>query len=257
MRVLAAISLIVFGMVSVVYKSESTVPVTSNEIIEARPSTDPSVLALYCKYDESRYYQSRVSLFQTRGETQSYGLTTAHGLVDQKDTLLTDCFVQDFKGVTYPIDNIFIPDAFEAGTSSDWAVISISVNPSETIIRYRLPEFSEGQEQEMRRSANVIAFPSARGLGYNGQTCLSLPAAYAGLSDENILAHDCRAIGGQSGSPVSVSYNGNDVLLGFHLGKSFILKSPVTKRPEHLGFFRFLDRQIVLDIDEAVRSLQK
>lgn len=235
----------------------ATTPISSDDLLNIRPSNDPSVLALYCHHSGNSYYQSRVAMVQSADRGKDYGLTTAHGLINQLGSVMENCFLRDFQGGRYPIANVYIPSDFIAGTSTDWAVLSIDRITVPGLVRFKLPEFSSDREKEIKVTTTSVTFPTARGLGYSGQTCMALPAAYAGLTADNILVHDCRAIGGQSGSPISTSHHDEDVLMGIHLGKSFVFKSPITKKPEHYGFFRFIDQDIVDDIQLALRSMEK
>jgi len=253
--IMRSLSAFLVALVFAFSQAKATVPISSDELLDIRPSQDPSVLALYCQISGKTYYQSRVALLQSPDAKYDYGITTAHGLVHQDGHELENCYVRDFSGGQFRLEKSFIPANYLAGSSSDWAIISLKKIKSKALLRYSLPAFSDNVERQIRGSATTVTFPSGRGLGFNGQVCLALPGAFAGVIDENILVHDCKAISGQSGSPISTTYGSEDVLLGIHLGKSFVIKSPITKKPEYLGFFRFADQALVAEITIVVRSL--
>ncbi len=225
----------------------------SIEALNANPSNNTSVLNLYCRDDDGRYFQSRIALINSSDPKADYAITTAHGFTPTNGKHLTNCYVRSFKHV-YKLTDVFIANDFKPGSATDWAIIKLPRITKNDIVRYKLPEFSLPSQNAFKQQANIVTFPKARGLGHNSQTCLSLPGAYVGIIESNVLAHDCRVTGGQSGSPLATSYLGQDVLIGIHLGQSFIVQSPVTLRPERMGYFRFFDRVMVENIDTAIKE---
>lgn len=232
----------------------ASTPVTI-EALNANPSNTTSVLNLYCHNDDGQYFQSRIALIKSSDPNSDYAVSTGHGFTPTNGKSLTNCHVKSF-GKSYQLSGIHIANAFVPGSATDWAIIKLPRIRDAGIVRYKLPNFSKPSQLAFQHQANLVTFPKARGLSHNSQTCLSLPAAYAGIKETNIMAHDCRVIAGQSGSPVAASHNGQDVLIGIHLGQSFILQSPVTRRPESFGYFRFFDQKMVQDIDLAVRNFK-
>ena len=228
----------------------------SIETVRTAPSNTPSAINLYCHDGDESYYQSRIALFRSKNKTSDYAVTTAHGIGAAKNASLENCHVQLFDK-KYALQDVYIPENYVAGKSTDWAIVRLPRIKESNVTRYTLPQFLNHSQDVFQHEPNLVTFPRARGLGFNMQTCLSLPSIFAGIEEKNILAHDCDVIAGQSGSPLSISQNGEDILIGIHLGKSFMLKSPLTKRPANFGYFRFFDDEIVREIDSVLRGFQK
>jgi len=251
LRSIAGISL-AFGLSIYCYAS---VPVVNPDVMEVSSFDETSVLSLYCQLAPDQYFQSRLAILETLDKDFDFGLTTAHGLVDENERILTNCNVLGLDGKLHPIEMTFVPMNYGAGTETDWAVLKVRKFKDEDLRRHKLPLFSEALIREFKTAANLVQFARSRGIGVNNQNCMSLPGDFAGLKSGSILVHDCRAFPGQSGSPLTLRIENQSTIVGIHLGKSFIVRSPVTQKPENLGYFRFVDPEFVLEIESAIRSL--
>lgn len=66
------------------------------------------------------------------------------------------------------------------------------------------------------------------------------------------MAHNCRAVAGQSGTPVSTPQN---ELLGIHLGTVWTVHSYFTGGPARYGYLRRLDGDMVKAIRRAAVNM--
>ena len=105
----------------------------------------------------------------------------------------------------------------------------------------------------------MISFAQARGLPSNTQRCRLAVVKLRVPNKQNgeFFSHDCRAIGGQSGSPITFNMNGQHKLVGFHLGSIWTLHSPMTGKPGRLNFLRPYDKKMSADIKRMIRSAKE
>ena len=241
-------------------------------VVMPKTQTQPTyMLTLSCVIDERLRAISRVTPFKTHHDDgQDYGLISGHGLPlaeisvgvqhsrnHQKDKgdAAGQCYVQDFSGHKIPINGFTLADDYKAGTRSDWAVIRFNRIPTEGLMRYDLPDI---EWQALAHKTVPVRFAAARGLRNHDQSCAVLPMRYQvlkGLQFDGVMPHDCYAIAGQSGSPLSLAGQDETLLVGIHLGRTWMLRSPVTGRPEHQGFARVIDAAMIADIDAIVKAM--
>jgi len=115
-----------------------------------------------------------------------FALVTGHAL-----PLERPCFVQDFEGNQRDVDLIDYAKAFEVGTPNDWAITDY------------ISDFE----------AADILFAEARGLPKNSQACRLLPTLPSFKKEQKRplpIFHDCDAIPGQSGSPLTARIEEQD-----------------------------------------------
>ncbi len=229
--------------------AQGTSIVDETSFLETRKIVNPSALHLQCQFQEGAYYTSKVALIKTKDDRFDYGLSTGHGLSFEGMSFSDDCRVVDHQGQSHYLKALYVPHSFSAGSSSDWALIRLPKIKDESIVRFQLPVFKDKVDQSFQDQSQTINFPVARGIGRNAQICQSYPGDYMGLSDPNLLVHDCRVQPGQSGSPVSIGANEDNLLIGLHLGRGFILRSKITGKADLLGYYRFIDNNMVEEID--------
>lgn len=181
-------------------------------------------------------------------------LTTGHGLEGDPSELLKTCSVLDAQGKLQTLRHIAFAPHYQPGTPSDWAVIVFKENKKGGFVRYRLPDFvSSGEFANMASRHLRVKFSRAIGLPYNLQDCELVPRKIAGLQGEiflGFIAHDCDAVPGQSGSPVSVYANGVSVILGIHVGRSFSLGQPRKNEPARFfGYMRIIDEGLMHNLN--------
>jgi len=212
-----------------------------------------SVINLYCQASQNQFYQSKLILIDTRSEKYDFALTTAHGIQKIGPYDHKSCYIRDNRGEKLSVLDVYSANGYEPGTSTDWAVVKLDKLENTTIIRHTVTVI--GNSSPINNEAIPITFPKARGINFNIQDCQALSSETIGLKAETILAHNCRVIKGQSGSPVIAQSENRDLLIGVHLGKAFVYRSPITKKPEHMGYFRLIDEDMIFEIDAAIRSL--
>lgn len=226
--------------------------IESNSLFAAEPSADSTILELRCYLGETHYYQSKLALIKTADHRFDYGLSTGHGVQIDGLDFSNDCIAQDYKGQNYRINALYVPQDIAPGGERDWALIRLEKVKASEIVRFSLPSFHLASADAFRNTIQKVTFAKARGIGFNTQICQSLPADHAGMDEGNILAHNCRAISGQSGSPISVSLDNQPILVGIHLGTGFVMHSKYTGKSESLGYFRFIDSNMVSEINDVI-----
>jgi len=108
----------------------------------------------------------------------------------------------------------------------------------------------EGADDSFRQSR--IAVSKARGLPENAQSCkLSILDFDTG---HHRVTHDCRAVPGQSGSPITRLSNGEHMLVGLHIGHLWMFKSPETGRPDRKGYINLLDKPTIDEIESLITA---
>jgi len=181
------------------------------------------------KIDDNREYQSKAVLFSLRKPLMKQGrdiaVVTGHGLEASQN-----CYIQDFQGHSEKITSISFAKDYKAGTETDIKSLD---------------------------KAN-ISFAQARGLPSNTQICrlalitLSVPKH----KNSQYVSHNCKAIPGQSGSPLTRIVNGRHKLIGFHLGNIWTLNSPITGKPGSINFLRPYDKKMSEDIQRIIETME-
>ena len=177
-------------------------------------------------------------------------VTTGHGLIDNQGKIFPNCQIKGPSGHMYIIETIVMAPNYKEGTASDWAILSVKTLRNELVQRYDIGKniSIDGAEQLAENNLPVL-FSSARGIPRNGQQCILNPKKYAALthrSHHGLLAHTCKAVAGQSGSPVSVVRAGQPVLIGIHIGHTFVLRvKGVKQAPNFVGYLRIFDESFL------------
>lgn len=209
------------------------------------------MLTLKCRADEGKIQLSRASLLnipqELIGKKTDVALVSGHGL-----TLDTPCWVQDFEGNSRKVLKFKIAKNYKAGTDTDWGLIYFDTIPTKSVIRYPLLPYKADSPLDMS-----VQFAAARGLPVNSQSC-ELKAVSLKIGDaenaQNLLTHNCRAIAGQSGTPVTLQSATTEKLIGFHMGHLWMTKSPISGRPNRLGYIRPFDQAMIDDIKAMLRE---
>jgi hypothetical protein len=220
------------------------------------------MLVLKCPSKEGYSRVSRVSVLDLRGESgagpdMDIALVSGHGLIGPDGGLSEGCFVQDFAGGSAAVSALRIAPDYRAGTAADWGLIAFPRMKTRGLIRYPLRAADISELEAGAGEGAFSRFASARGRPENGQNCKILPRRFAGLKGQGydgVLAHNCRAIAGQSGAPFSTAQN---ELLGIHLGTVWTVYSPFTGRPARYGYLRRLDADMIKAIRGATADMSK
>ncbi len=204
------------------------------------------MLGLRCANSNNIITRSRLAVLDVDWTKKTdYALVSGHGLPLQRP-----CKAHDFNGNEQIVEKIGYSSNFEAGTQDDWALISFKRLPTKDLVRYPLVPISKRVENLKRAP---VSFAKARGLPENNQECHLIPTDL--YASENIfMFHNCRSIPGQSGSPVTYTFEGQDYLVGLHLGRAWFLQSPETGRPAVLGYLSLMNSEMVEDIRTIVEA---
>lgn len=225
---------------------------TSHVITNRTPN---HAIFLRCKVSATQEYQSKAVVLNipnslTR-DTIDYALVTAHGL-ENTDT----CFVKDFNGNSRKVIKSIIAKKYKVATDTDWALVSFKRIKGAHIERYDIDNYV----QDITALDNYpVSFAEARGLPQNTQKCKVAVLALRNIKQESRLfaSHDCRAIAGQSGSPITLNENGQHKLIGLHLGNIWTLYSPITGKPSRLNFMRPFDKKMSAEIKTMLVQIQE
>lgn len=194
-----------------------------------------------------------------RDSAHDVAITTGHGLLDSHGQTLTDCRVHDFKGHTYEITGLKIAPDYAPGTANDWAIVTFEKARKTPLIRYALATPLEtGAFDELAETNLPVRFSSARGLPGSGQDCAMLPRRHAGFEPKEysgLLPHNCRAVSGQSGAPISVTRKGHNIIMGIHVGHAFLLSSPHNDGPIRYGYMRVFDDHLRNHVNSIIMDL--
>ncbi|WP_026940636.1 trypsin-like serine peptidase [Hellea balneolensis] len=216
-------------------------------------STPTHTVFLRCEISETKVSISKGSILalppSLKDPKDDFAIVTGHGLKGGKD-----CFIQDFHGNNRQVKGRVYANNYKAGTDTDWALISFKAIKGSHIKRYKLESYVSDTEL---LNNTVISFAQARGLPQNNQNCrLALVEIPMPKESRSLFTHDCNAIPGQSGSPLTQNINGEDKLIGIHLGQIWTLLSPITGSPGILRYMRPFDEDMSRDVKTAIRQLQ-
>ncbi|MEP6341793.1 MAG: hypothetical protein ABJ275_00625 [Maricaulaceae bacterium] len=222
---------------------------------------DINTLKIRCLETKTRGVESRAGLLSLKTEFKNLehydvAITTGHGLIDKTGQLRENCTViahgQDDRDI---LKIIFANDYMSASTN-DWALIVFPKFESVNVVRYTTPSFFDIEKFETLADLNTdVLFAQAKGLFAGHQTCQILPREKGGFYDEKyagILSHNCKAFPGQSGSPVSSKIEGQDVLLGIHLGQSYALHNRTSSPTKQYGYFRIFDDRMLGEVSKKL-----
>lgn len=242
-RAMAAIAIMLLNLT--VAKASTVVPNTYLELPQITKSTPNHAIFLKCKAGVRSTYLSKGVVLGIPAELKKRGrdfaIVTGHGLGER-----ADCYVSDFQGNSHKVLSVTLASNYKSGTDTDWAVISFKKIKGPHIIRYPLEEYLSGLSALNKKN---VSFAQARGLPENSQSCQLATMNIRNLEDiSSFIGHNCRAIGGQSGSPITSYESGKHKLIGLHLGNIWTLRSPITGKPGKINFLRPYDEEMYLQV---------
>lgn len=216
-------------------------------------STPTHAIFLKCRVSDHFTYLSKGAILalppELRITDRDFALVSGHGVVSDDA-----CFVSDFLGNSEKATLVSLAENYEAGTDTDWALISFKKIKGSHIQRYDVDNYAEDLTI---LHDGLVSFAQARGLPENNQQCRIAEVIPEGLGENGtILSHDCRAIGGQSGSPITQIINGRHRLIGLHIGSGWTLKSPITGKPGRVNFMRSYDEKMSSEIKQALTEMK-
>lgn len=203
------------------------------------------MLRLRCAYQTNISLQSRIAVLDIADPKYDYALAAGHAVPEDRP-----CDAQDFNGVSERVDIIRFPPNYRAGEKTDWAVIRFPRIDNPNLVRYRLEPLADLENLE----GVEVRFAKALGLSENSQKC-RLTLLRFSETDQKV-AHDCRGVPGQSGSPVTRIVEGEHRLVGINVGRIWMFESPQTGRPDRKGYINLFDQQIIEDIGNLIAEIQ-
>jgi len=198
------------------------------------------MLRLECRQPDGTIGQSRVAVLDIGDLKHDFAFATGHAVPSERP-----CVVKDFSGGQSSVSLIRIAEGYKSGDSTDWAVIRFDKIKTKGLVRYALDPVADIESLTEKE----FTFARARGLAANSQKCSLSILDFS--ADNRRVVHDCRAIPGQSGSPVIRTVNGSPMLVGLHIGHLWMLESPETGRPDRKGYINLLDQKTV-DVIESI-----
>jgi len=209
----------------------------------ANPILPTHMLRLECSNGDGTVAMSRAAVLDIGDEKHDFAFTTGHAIPSERP-----CVVKDFAGAQSAVTLIRLADEYKSGEPTDWAVIKFDKIQTKGLVRYTLDPV---EDLDALKEKEFI-FARARGISANSQKCSLTILDFS--EDYRRVVHDCRAIPGQSGSPITRLVDGEPMLVGLHIGHLWMLESPVTGRPDRKGYINLLDQKTVDEIESVINS---
>jgi hypothetical protein len=201
------------------------------------------MLRLVCQVPNGKIGISRIAVLDVGDPKYDFGFATGHAVPTERP-----CIVRDFIGGKSSVNLIKIADGYESGEPTDWAIIRFDKMKTNGLVRYSL----EATENVEALVGQEFTFARARGRPENSQKCkLSVLDFNA---DMRRVVHDCRAIPGQSGSPITRIVDGDAKLVGLHIGMLWMHESPATGAPDRKGYINLFNQKTVAAIEEVIAA---
>ncbi len=200
-----------------------------------------NMLRLECEGQGNAIRTSRIAVLETGDDDYDFGFATGHSLPTERP-----CLVKDFEGRRKKVNLIRFAEGYQSGDSTDWAIIRFKKISTKTLVRYKLDTIQDLDELQTSR----FYFSQAFGLPENAQSCKLSVLDFS--NGRRRVIHDCRAVPGQSGSPVTRIVDGEHKLIGLHIGHLWMFESPETGRPDRKGYVNLLDENTIAQIETVI-----
>ncbi len=189
----------------------------------------------------------RGALIDTGATVTTYEvvLTAAHGLPRETEAVIRTCFLIGYAGRQYPIEAIWHPEQRGRGFTDDWAVILVVGRLSGHVARLRIAPLAHPELQQMISNDAPVRLP-LRFAPSERECELTQSRLTVVEVRDGLLAHNCQAWSGHSGSPILINLEGQRYVLGIHLGSRWIFER---NAPLRLG--RYVDAKISAAIEAA------
>jgi hypothetical protein len=216
---------------------------------EIAKTTPTHAVFLKCDLNENTVTQSKGAILELpkdlKNTKKDFAIVTGHGLKTD-----ADCYVSDFQGNSRKVLTKTYAKNYKSGTETDWAIVSFKRIKGAHLKRYNLESYLETPSSLHNAP---ISFARARGLPQNSQNCkVAVVALKTQDKSKPIFSHTCQAIPGQSGSPLTQVSDGQDHLIGLHLGYLWMLRSPLTGKPGQVNIMRPYDKQKADEIRQTL-----
>lgn len=201
------------------------------------------MLRLECEGQADTLRVSRIAVLETGDDVYDFGFATGHALPTERP-----CRVKDFEGRRRSVNLIRFAEGYQSGDTTDWAVIRFKKISTSNLVRYKLDTV---QNLDELKTSNFY-FSQAFSLPENAQSCKLSALDFS--NGRRRVTHDCRAVPGQSGSPVTRIINGEHKLIGLHIGHLWMFESPETGRPDRKGYVNLLDENTISQIQSVIEE---
>jgi len=224
----------------------NNIDLTPRKITKATPT---HAVFLKCKLSDNIISQSKGAILELpkalKKTKRDFAIVSGHGLYAE-----ADCFISDFQSNSRKVLTKTFAKNYQSGTETDWAIVSFKRIKGPHIKRYNLESYLDPTSSIHNAP---ISFARARGLPQNSQSCkVDIVELKTLKTSRPIFSHNCHAIPGQSGSPLTHNVNGRDQLIGLHLGSMWMLNSPLTGKPGKINIMRPYDKQIADEIRQVL-----
>ncbi|MGI9259659.1 MAG: hypothetical protein ACR2QQ_12560, partial [Gammaproteobacteria bacterium] len=130
----------------------------------------------------------------------------------------------------------------------DWAVLLIRGRLTGAVSRHPLAPIELPDLQEMISSDSAVRLPLR--FAPTERPCeLTQDRLLREQVESGLLAHNCEAWRGHSGSPILIELDGQIYILGLHLGSRWLFETS-----EELPLGRYVDRRIADAVSSAIEA---
>jgi len=180
-------------------------------------------------------------------------LTADHGLPNTSDELQRICFLPLDDENRLPVAAVWRQENRGGGYRDDWAVLLFRGRLTGAVSRYPLAPVERADLQELISSDSAVRLPLR--FAPTERPCeLTQDRLLREQVESGLLAHNCEAWIGHSGSPILIDFYGQTYILGLHLGSRWLFETR-----EALPLGRYVNQRIADAVDAAIeagRSLQ-
>jgi hypothetical protein len=211
---------------------------------------DIGLVEIYCQYGERGRGRRRGVLVATATPEADFEvvLTAEHGFPQSDQELRQICFLPLGEETTYPVAAVWRPDRFGGGYSDDWAVLLIRGRLTGAVSRHPLAPVERPDLQAMISNDSAVRLPLR--FAPTERPCeLTQDRLLRDQVDSGLLAHNCEAWRGHSGSPILIELDGQTFILGLHLGNRWIFETS-----EALPLGRYVDQRIADAVSAAIEA---
>ena len=129
----------------------------------------------------------------------------------------------DIAGRQYPIEAIWRPEQRGRGFTDDWAVMLVVGRLSGQVARLRIAPLAHPELEQMISNDAPVRLPLR--FAPSERECELTQTRLTVVEVRDVLlAHNCQAWSGHSGSPILTNLEGQRYVLGIHLGSRWIFE---------------------------------
>ncbi len=237
-------------MVALVGAGSSSNAQNANDPSGRYSGVDIGLVEIRCDYGERGRGRRRGVLIATATADAEFEvvLTADHGFPGSDEQLRQICFLPVGEEMALPIAAVWRPDRFRSGYSDDWAVLLLRGQLMGTVSRHPLAPVERPDLKEMISNDSAVRLPLR--FAPTERPCeLTQDRLLQEQVESGLLAHNCEAWRGHSGSPILIELDGQTYVLGLHLGSRWLFDTS-----EALPLGRYVDRQIADAVSAAIEA---